>query len=388
MKFPSIKLNFKKNDIKNLECLNCGKPLREDDNYCSYCSQKNTTKKLNIGTFINNIFSGFLSYDSRFWTTFIQLLIKPGKVSKDFIIGKRVRFVNPFKLYLNVSILFFLILGISNKLDNITFSENEIVNTAKTIDSIKQTSQHQIDSIIKVTKNEIEKNSTNDSISTKVLLKMGEFLTSNNNKTPKKDTIPYKYHIKTDTTKTIGVMEKFEDFQNYYKSKPNESNTAALNNLGYKPTFLNHIYYQQLANFNNNLKQIEKDGGKTYSKKMISFTSISLFIFLPVFTLFLTLLYFRKNYNYTEHLIFVFNTQTVLFLLLIIYMLLKFFFNIENKLWIFLSIFLLYLYKAMRNFYNQSRIKTILKLVILNGFYMFLGVMGVVIIALFSITAS
>lgn len=388
MKFPSIKLNFKKNDIKNLECLNCGKPLREDDNYCSYCSQKNTTKKLNIGTFINNIFSGFLSYDSRFWTTFIQLLIKPGKVSKDFIIGKRVRFVNPFKLYLNVSILFFLILGISNKLDNITFSENEIVNTAKTIDSIKQTSQHQIDSIIKVTKNEIEKNSTNDSISTKVLLKMGEFLTSNNNKTPKKDTIPYKYHIKTDTTKTIGVMEKFEDFQNYYKSKPNESNTAALNNLGYKPTFLNHIYYQQLANFNNNLKQIEKDRGKTYSKKMISFTSISLFIFLPVFTLFLTLLYFRKNYNYTEHLIFVFNTQTVLFLLLIIYMLLKFFFNIENKLWIFLSIFLLYLYKAMRNFYNQSRIKTILKLVILNGFYMFLGVMGVVIIALFSITAS
>ena len=48
--------------------------------------------------------------------------------------------------------------------------------------------------------------------------------------------------------------------------------------------------------------------------------SISLFIFLPIFTLFLMLLYIRRKYTYMEHLVFVFNTQTVFFLLLLIFL--------------------------------------------------------------------
>ena len=105
MKFKLIKFKPKPTQIKGLECLNCGQPFNGYENFCSHCGQKNTTKKLNLGTFFNNLFAGFFSYDSRFWTTFIPLLTKPGKVSKDYIEGKRARFVNPFQLYLNVSII-------------------------------------------------------------------------------------------------------------------------------------------------------------------------------------------------------------------------------------------------------------------------------------------
>ena len=115
MKLNIIKFKQKKViQKKGLECLNCGQPFIGNENFCSYCGQKNTTKKLSFTYFISNIFSGFTSYDSRFWKTFIPLLTKPGKVSKDYVEGKRARFVNPFQLYLNVSIILLFILILCN----------------------------------------------------------------------------------------------------------------------------------------------------------------------------------------------------------------------------------------------------------------------------------
>ena len=110
MKLRLPKISKSNNNFKHLECLNCGHPFNGDEKFCPFCGQKNTSKKLSFSVFINNLFSGFLSYDSRFWRTFIPLLIKPGKVSREYIEGKRARFVNPFRFYLSVSIIFFLIL--------------------------------------------------------------------------------------------------------------------------------------------------------------------------------------------------------------------------------------------------------------------------------------
>jgi len=89
-----------------------------------------------------------------------------------------------------------------------------------------------------------------------------------------------------------------------------------------------------------------------------------------------------------EHLVFVFNTQTVFFLLLLIFYLLNFLVDMENTAWVFILLFLLYLYKAMRNFYNQSRLKTILKYFIANSFYLFLGFIGLLIVAGISFVAG
>jgi len=176
MKFPLVKFKPKSTQIKGLECLNCGQPFVGNENFCSFCGQKNTIKKLNFGTFVNNLFNGFFSYDSRFWTTFIPLLTKPGKVSKDYIQGKRARFVNPFQLYLNVSIIFFLILGITNKLEIDETIANNIVTASSNLDSISQTSQKQLDSIIKNAEDEIIKSNPNDSTNTKVLTDFERYL--------------------------------------------------------------------------------------------------------------------------------------------------------------------------------------------------------------------
>ncbi|SDW36546.1 Protein of unknown function [Lutibacter oricola] len=384
MKLKLPILGNSKKDIKNLECLNCGQPFSSNDKFCSYCGQKNTSKKLRFSVFISNLTSGFLSYDSRFWRTFIPLLIKPGQVSKQYIEGKRARFVNPFRFYLSVSIIFFLLLGFSNKTSENT--TKTIIDTEK-IDSLTSTiNTQQIDSIISQTQNEINKNSK-DSIKINKLVELGSIFKlseKDDNKAEEK----YTYHIKTDTIKQISIGDKLNDFFHFQKEHTKLSTTKALDSLGYKKTFWNKFYYKHLSAIRKNYNQLKNDNSERFVKKLMSHISISLFIFLPIFTMFLLLLYIRKPYTYMEHMVFVFHTQTVFFLLFIIYYSLSFIVEMENNAWVFTILFLIYLYKALRNFYNQTRKKTIIKFILLNSYYLFLSAIGFVIVFIISFATN
>jgi Protein of unknown function (DUF3667) len=386
MKLSLLKFKPKLQQIKGIECLNCKQPLEGQENFCSYCGQKNSIKQLSFTNFIGNLFSGFFSYDSRFWRTFIPLLTKPGKVSKEYIEGKRIRFVNPFQLYLNISIIFFLLLGITNRIDSNKSPVNNIISATKNLDSITQKGTQQLDSVFSEVKEQVDKSLPNDSTKTKVLTNLGSVfkLVETESKKTKEQEKEYVYNITKDTLKNIGVLDKIEDFQNYYKKYPSYNSEQAIDSLGYKKTFWNTFYYQQVINIAKKINQIESDGGKSYIKTLTSYISISLFIFLPVFTMFLKLLYIRRKFTYMEHLVFVFHTQTVFFLLFIIFYLLNFFVEMESATWVFIILFLLYLYKALRFFYQQGRVKTIVKYILLNSYYLFLAGVGFMIVSILS----
>ncbi|WP_298284838.1 DUF3667 domain-containing protein [uncultured Lutibacter sp.] len=381
MKYKLVKFKRKPNQIKGLECLNCGQPLTGNENFCSYCGQKNSTKALSFSVFLNNLFSGFFSYDSRFWRTFIPLLTKPGKVSKDYIEGKRQRFVNPFQLYLNVSIVFFLILGISNRLDEVKPLGN-LVEVSSKLDSLSENSAEQLDSILKTTTEQIA-NTSKDSLNKGELEELNKVFSVLKDKSKKKDE-KYVYKSKIDTIKKISFFHKINDFQHFHKEHPTYTIKQALDTLEYEETFWNRFCYQQTINSHKNLDKVKEDKGKTFLKTLTSYISISLFIFLPVFTLFLKLLYIRRKYTYMEHLVFVFHTQTVFFLLFTIFYFLNFFVKMQNVAWVLVVIFLIYLYKALRYFYEQGRIKTIIKFILLNSYYMFLAIVGFTIVAVLS----
>ena len=384
MNLPKIRFpNLKPVPRKGLECLNCGQPLSGADNFCSNCGQKNSIKKLSFGVFVSNMFSGIFSYDSRFWRTFIPLLTKPGKISKEFIQGRRVKYVNPFQLYLNVSIMFFIILGFSNR-----FSEgspfNDVIKIGQDIDSLTQVEQVQMDSITLNTKKELLKVIPSDSTNKKIYTGLdGVFDLIEEQKKLNDSTASeeYVYHIKTDTVGKINLFNKVNDFYHFYEKHKRYPASQALDSLGYKNTFWNKFYYESTVNAYKNYEQASEDGN-SITEKIMSKVSIVLFIFLPVFTLFLMLIYIRRSFTYMEHLVFVFHTQTVFFLLLSIFYLLNFVVEMSNFEWVFIILFLIYLYKALRHFYGQGRIKTILKFILLNSYYMFLGVIGFVITAI------
>jgi len=56
---------------------------------------------------IVDVLDSFLNWDSKFFATLGLLIVKPWRLTNDFLAGKRVRYVHPLRLYLLASILFF-----------------------------------------------------------------------------------------------------------------------------------------------------------------------------------------------------------------------------------------------------------------------------------------
>ena len=174
---------------------------------------------------------------------------------------------------------------------------------------------------------------------------------------------------------------RIDAFGKFYKKNPTINVDKALDSLGYEKTFMNRFIYDRakvISGFENNKENRDK-----FVNQMISYASVSLFVLLPIFTLFLRFFYIRRKFTYVEHLIFVFHTQTVFFLLLMLFTILNFFTDAVKQ-WVFIILFLIYLFLAMKKFYKQGFFKTFFKFILLNIAYMFLAGIGLAMVALTS----
>jgi hypothetical protein len=87
-------------------CENCGTELR--GHYCSSCGQAAIDYRRSFRHVIVDVLDSFLNWDSKFISSIGLLLWRPGWLTNQFLEGRRVRFLHPLRLYLLVSIVFFL----------------------------------------------------------------------------------------------------------------------------------------------------------------------------------------------------------------------------------------------------------------------------------------
>jgi hypothetical protein len=87
-------------------CRNCGAALRGP--YCALCGQRHDPHVHSLGHFIGEALETLTHADSRLWRTLGTLLTRPGQLTQEFFAGRRVRQLPPFRLYLIVSVVFFL----------------------------------------------------------------------------------------------------------------------------------------------------------------------------------------------------------------------------------------------------------------------------------------
>lgn len=355
--------------IKEPNCLNCGYPFSQNEKFCPECGQKNKGKKITLTSFIREVFAGFFSWDARFWRTLVPLLIKPGKVSKDYINGKRDRYSNPFRFYLTVSILFFLIIGVTESYDKFNELQSGIIskNTTSQIkineNGIKAL-EVDLDSIQKEIFKEINKQ---DSTKANLIKQSIDSLKIDGNS---KQPI---VNIGFGNSNQLSKIIKFQ------KKHPNIHVNNALDSLEMDKTFTNRFLYSRTEVLNSFLsKRGETD---KFYRQILSYASIALFILLPLFTLFLKIIYIRRKYTYVEHLVFVFHTQTVFFLLSSVFYLIGYFKEAEFLLGIFLLLFIIYLFMAMKRFYGQGYFKTFVKYLMANFVFTMLALIGSFIIS-------
>jgi hypothetical protein len=96
----------KKEQAPLTHCENCGTELR--GHYCSNCGQAAIDYRRSFRHVIIDVLDSFLNWDSKFIRTIGLLLWRPGWLTNQFLEGRRVRFLHPLRLYLLVSIVFFL----------------------------------------------------------------------------------------------------------------------------------------------------------------------------------------------------------------------------------------------------------------------------------------
>ncbi|WP_428407581.1 DUF3667 domain-containing protein [Hyphococcus sp.] len=95
-------------------CLSCGGDARGA--YCSSCGQKSDDLRRSSFVLARDFLRDTFGFDSRMWRTLGLLAIAPGRVPKDYAHGRRSRFTPPVRLFLVISFLFFLTIGLTNTL--------------------------------------------------------------------------------------------------------------------------------------------------------------------------------------------------------------------------------------------------------------------------------
>jgi hypothetical protein len=338
---------------KEKDCLNCGAEI--SDRYCSHCGQENLIPQESVADLVSHFVSDLFHYDSKFLTTIRDLLFKPGFLTQEYLKGRRMGYLNPVRMYLFISFIFFLLLFAQKHRENDVDRQKPVVqnpNPAKQFlaDSLKKS--------LLIRKSPTVANLTRDSLIRDIALKLD---------TPiipviKDESIGFSI---SGTGFLITLVEnKYERVSQYdsaQKALPTDQRDG----------FIWHFFIR------NNVRIKEKYGS---SSKIVVNEGFQhnvpklMFILLPFFALLLLLFYRKKNVTYAGHIIFSFHYHSFAFLLLLttnlITLILPFYkFDVAIVL---VSLFLLFLYLtlALKNVYGQGLMISTLKALVISFLYL------------------
>ncbi|MDP3437411.1 MAG: DUF3667 domain-containing protein, partial [Bacteroidales bacterium] len=92
-------------------CKNCETSFQ--GHYCPNCGQSVKDLDIPFKVLIFDIMANMWAFDTRVFKTLKSLLFKPGDMALDYVAGRRARYMPPFRLYIFISFIFFLLLNIS-----------------------------------------------------------------------------------------------------------------------------------------------------------------------------------------------------------------------------------------------------------------------------------
>ena len=92
----------------DLACRNCG--AQAPRKFCPECGQETTLHPPTLGEFLHEFVGHYVALEGSLWRTLALLLARPGRLTREYLDGRRRRYVLPLRLYLTASFVFFLVL--------------------------------------------------------------------------------------------------------------------------------------------------------------------------------------------------------------------------------------------------------------------------------------
>ncbi|MBN8577007.1 MAG: DUF3667 domain-containing protein [Cytophagales bacterium] len=334
-------------------CLNCGTKLL--DTFCHHCGQKDIPQRQTLGELWSNFISSFWSYEGKFFRTTKYLITKPGFLAQEYCAGKRESYYHPARMYVFISFVFFFAF----------FSVPDFEEEEKTEKDKVELSEKD--------KKEIADN-------TKKGFDQAVKFTGDSSFVALGDSIQKQVKASLDTTKSKKKKQgaanfNFDDVAEYKTVKAYDSIQLT------KPEFDRDNWFVRLVskrviNVRNKYgEDSEKLGEEFLSAFKDNFSKV-LFYLLPFFALLLKLLYIRRGYYYSEHLVFSIYYYNFFYLAGTLQIL------VGLSPWLswtstFIGFWIvLYLPFAMKRMYQQSWRKTILKYFIFGFSFMILVAIG------------
>jgi hypothetical protein len=100
-------------------CANCGAPA--PDAFCPSWGQNTGERLPTFRQFMRDATGRYIAYDGKFWKTLGALLLRPGFLTREYLDGRRRRYIGPARLFLVSSLLLFATLKFAT--DSIDFDQ-------------------------------------------------------------------------------------------------------------------------------------------------------------------------------------------------------------------------------------------------------------------------
>ncbi|MFZ4057588.1 MAG: DUF3667 domain-containing protein [Ferruginibacter sp.] len=360
---------------KEKNCLNCNAQVQ--GRFCHVCGQENVETKESFLHLVNHFFQDFTHFDGKFFSTLKLLIFRPGFLPREYMQGRRMSYLNPIRMYIFTSAIFFLIFFalVNPKTNMDTTPENitatQLINQLGNKKEAKQKKKATIKDSLKLNK----LNQEIDTIANQIAILQ-------------KDSTKAKA-IQLMIEREEMVLElsdpKFNSPEQYKKVQDSLPKNQ-------KDGYLKYQFKLKTIAINRKFNQNPALMQEQLIEKFLHRFPQIFFISLPLFALGLQLLYNRRNqFYYVNHLIF----SVFLFIFTFIISLSIILFSkiagitgwvlfqwIANVITLYI---LFYQYKAMRNFYGQGRFKTILKFILLNIFSFFITILIFAVFFFFSL---
>ncbi len=339
-------------------CLNCGAQLRGQ--YCGYCGQRSRSRLISLWELISDAFGDMFELDSRLWRTLGPLLRRPGLLTADYLQGKRVRYMPPFRMYLVLSLIFFLVAFFNPR------EELGILYEPQTEAELAAIEEEQADALREEIAEQLE-SIPEGTLTEEELAEIAE-ITERIDEGPEVRITDASGEVGDDCDVDLGTME--EDWP-WLAKRVTPDRVQAL------------------------CERIQEDGWRWLAKEIIEDTPVALILLLPLMAFVLKVLYPLSRRFYVEHLLFFVHFHSFFFLMLILTV-------VYSRVggWIRLpevavvlpivvaGLYIpVYLFLAMRRVYGQGRLVTFLKYIALLAAYLFGSFMlmfGTFMVAAFS----
>lgn len=92
-------------------CPNCGRAFR--GRFCPDCGQEDQDFRRPLREVAREFLGDFLAFDARLWRTLAPLIARPGRLTRDFLEGRRVRYVPPLRLYVFAGFVYFTVMALT-----------------------------------------------------------------------------------------------------------------------------------------------------------------------------------------------------------------------------------------------------------------------------------